>query len=60
MKSTGRYNQHLDIKDFTETFEKHFEEDKSSFRYINKPVLTEEPLNVSKENFIPTRKSKYH
>ena len=55
-KDVGRYNKNLDIKEFLETYDKKFEEDRHSFRYINKPVIDEEPFNVSKANCKPTRR----
>ena len=55
-KDVGRYNKNLDIKEFLETYEKKFEEDRNSFRYINKPVIDEEPFYVSKANCQPKRR----
>ena len=55
-KDVGRYNKNLDIKEFLETYEKKFEEDRNSFRYINKPVINEEPFNVSKANCLLSRR----
>ena len=57
-KDVGRYNKNLDIKEFLETYEKKFEEDRNSFRYINKPVIDEEPFNVSKAKCQPLRRLK--
>ena len=45
-KAFGRFNKNLDIKSILQTYEKQYQEIKHSFKYIRKPVINEEPLNV--------------
>ena len=56
LKAFGRYNQNLAIKSALQTYEKQFEAVKHSFKYINKPVIIDEPLNVSRAKCFPARK----
>ena len=56
LKAYGRYNHDMGIKSTLQTYEKQYEEVKHSFLYINKPVILDEPQNVSRANCFPARK----
>ena len=45
-KAFGRFDKNLDIKSILQTYEKQCQEIKHSFKYIRKPVINEEPMNV--------------
>ena len=45
-KAFGKFDKYLDIKSILQTYEKQFQEIKHSFKYIRKPVINEESLNV--------------
>ena len=45
-KALGRFNKNLEIKSILQTYEKQYQEMKHSFKYIRKPVINEEPMNV--------------
>ena len=45
-KAFGRFDKNLDIKSILQTYEKQCQEIKHSFKYIRKPVINEESLNV--------------
>jgi len=60
LKAFGRYkSKNLVIKSALQTYEKQYSALKHSFKYISKPVIIDEPLNVSRANFFPARKFKF-
>ena len=59
LKAFGRYkSKNLVIKSALQTYEKQYYSVKHSFKYISKPYIIDEPLNVSRANFFPVRKFK--
>ena len=45
-KAFGKFDKNLDIKSILQTYEKQCQEIKHFFKYIRKPVINEEPMNV--------------